>query len=126
MAVPIRLNGVIFSGSPSDLSAPCAPKGVEHTRKKIGPTVEGIDGTANYFHRAHKRGWVIAWEDAPMATVTEVETIFLLTTTFTYRDENGVALTVQCDSRDDMVSSISSISGDGTAYYNITLAIWLP
>jgi hypothetical protein len=122
-ALPIRLNGVIFSGSPSNTASPCAPIGIQEAIKKIGTLITGRDGTRNWMQRATKTGWSIRWEDAPAATKAAIKTIFLLNTTFIYRDEAGVSYTVQCD-EDDMTSDVSTIASDGTVYYSITLQIW--
>jgi hypothetical protein len=121
-ALPIRLNGVIFSGSPSNTATPCAPIGIQEAIKKIGTLIIGRDGTRNWMHRSVKTGWAIRWEDAPEATKAAIKTIFLLSTTFTYRDETGTAYTVQCD-EDDLTSDVSTI-GENETYYSITLQIW--
>ncbi len=122
-ALPIRLNAVIFSGSPSNTATPCAPISIQEAIKKIGTLIIGLDGTRNWMHRGVKSGWAIRWEDAPEATRAAIKTIFLLTSTFTYRDETGIAYTVQCD-EDDFTSETGTIAPDGTVYYSITLQIW--
>ena len=124
-AVPIRLNGTIYSGTAVDLAAPCAPVSIEPTLSKIGTLIKGKDGTRNWMHRGHKRGWVIRWEDAPAATLAALETIYQLTTTFIYRDETGTSYTVQCD-EDSLTASTGTIDMNENVYYTITLTIWQP
>jgi hypothetical protein len=122
-ALPIRLNGAIFDDTPADLSAMCAPISIDPIIDKIGTLVKGKDGTRNWMHRAHERGWNIHWEDAPDATRAALETIYQLTTTFTYRDEHGTSYTVQCE-EGGWQCSTGTIGGDGEVYYSITLTIW--
>jgi hypothetical protein len=125
MADPIRLNGTIFADTPADNSATCAPLSIEPVLMKIGTLIKGRDGTRNWMHRTHKRGWVIRWEDAPEATLAAIETIYQLTTTFTYRDERGTSYTVQCD-EDSLPTPTGTIGVGGDIYYTITLTIWQP
>ena len=122
-AQPIRLNGVIFSGSPSNLAAPCAPLSIEPILDKVGTLIKGRDGTRNWMHRGVTRGWTLRWEDAPEATRDSLEAIYLLTTPFPYRDEHGDAYTVQTE-EGGWTEATGTIDGGGTVYYTITLQIW--
>jgi hypothetical protein len=124
VALPIRLNGVIFSGSPGNLAAPCAPIAIEPIIDKLGTLVKGIDGTRNWFsYGGTERGWTIRWEDAPEATRDTLEAIYLLTSAFTYRDEHGDAYTVQTESG-GWTESTGAIDASGNVFYSITLQIW--
>ena len=44
-ALPIRLNGVIFSGSPTNLAAPCAPLSIEQTPARGDSTKLTVERT---------------------------------------------------------------------------------
>jgi hypothetical protein len=122
-ALPIRLNGIIFSGSPGNLAAPCAPIAIEPILDKVGTLIKGRDGTRNWMQRGTERGWTIRWEDAPVATRDTLEAIYLLTATFTYRDEHGDAYTVQTEGG-GWTESTGSIDASGNVFYAITLQIW--
>lgn len=81
----VTLNGTVYN-----------PSKVETTVDKIGEVKVMINGTTRFFHKAHKRKWSISWEGIPDATVQALRTIYLLTTSFTFKDEWDTSYTVLC------------------------------
>jgi hypothetical protein len=114
MSKQISLNGTVFH--------PTSVKKVPH---KIGKLLEAASGKRNWVHRTHKREWEIAWNGVPEATRAAIETIFLLTTTFTFIDLNGTSYTVQCEGDDYSQSTDADhyAFDDDTLRWDVTLRI---
>lgn len=110
--MPVTLNGTTFY--PSDV-----PK----TLTKVGKSLVSVNGTRTWIHRGHKRSWELSWNTVSNTVRGQVQTIALLTSTFTFVDQLSVSYTVQCEA-DCYQESVAFISRDGTLYYDLTLTIY--
>jgi hypothetical protein len=117
--MPITLNGTAIY--PSD-----APK----KKTKIGKTQINANGGRLFIQRTtgggtpiFKSSWDLKWDDVPEATRAAIETLANVTTSMTYVDQHGTSYTVQTE-EDAYTDSVSTISSDGTLYYNVTLTIF--
>lgn len=110
----ISLNGTSFT-----------PSGIDEAREKIGSVIAAANGSRRFAHRAHKREWTLTWTNVAATVRDAVRTIYALTTTFTYVDENSNSITVLC-LPGGFQSSVSLISYEGgalTLRYTVTLKV---
>lgn len=98
------------------------PSDAPVTLTKVGAALVSANGTRRWVQRAHKRAWDLSWEGVSNATRAAVQTIALLTTTFTYVDQLGVSYTVQCE-EDCFTASVSAIEPSGTIRYDVALKV---
>lgn len=114
----IMLNGTTFY--PSDV-----PKELS----KIGVSLPMASGTRRFVQRTvsgtpvFKRTWALPWLIVPEATRAAVQTIALLTTTFTFVDHLGVSYTVQTE-EDSYTEKVSVIVSNTVFYYDLTLKLY--
>ncbi|MCC7267060.1 MAG: hypothetical protein IT546_06930 [Caulobacteraceae bacterium] len=110
----ITLNGTTFY--PSD---------IEEEADKIGRELEAADGSRRFVHRANKRAWSIAFDRVPLATLTALRTIYGLTTTFAFVDENANAYTVYCPpgALSSSVGMLATEAGAQVLYYNCSRSL---
>jgi len=102
------------------------PSNIEPELIVIGEMLEAYDGTSTLMKDEDGDGekwrWTITWEGVPAATRNTIRTIAKLNTTFAFVDEDGTSYTVLPELQ-PYGHSISTIAGDGTPYYNVTLKI---
>lgn len=102
------------------------PSDIEAELIIIGDMVEGYDGTSTLMKDASGDGekwrWIITWNDVPAATRNAIRNIAKLNTTFTFVDEDGTSYTVLPELQ-PYSARVSSIAGNGTLYYTVTLKI---
>lgn len=107
------LNGTVFH-----------PSKIETTVDKVGEVKQMISGKTRFFHKAHKRKWTITWDGISDTMMQTIRTIYLLTTTFTAKDEWDTSYTVLC-----LPGGFKhTLSGDriglnGVEYFDVTLEI---
>lgn len=111
-ASPIQLNATNFT-----------PSAIAENAEKVGVPIRAANGTRRFAHRALKKQWELSWETLTLAEVTPIRTIYNLTTTFTYRDENLTSYTVLCDSDALSITTSDTWPTDNTVYYDVTLTI---
>jgi hypothetical protein len=111
----IQLNGAVFY-----------PSNTETTIRKHGTSLIAANGTRRWIQRGHKRQFALSWERAPLATLTALTTIALLTTTFPYVDPFGTTYTVQCEDEAlrYAVGLIARQAGAVVLYYDIQMTIF--
>jgi hypothetical protein len=108
----ISLNGTTFH--PSDIQA---------DELKIGESLVARSGARTWVQYGTKRSWDLSWKNVAKATRDAVRTIFRLTTTFPYVDEDGVSVTVQCEAS-GYSSSVATIEDAATVRYDLKLTIY--
>lgn len=114
----IQLNGTNFYPSDAPISY-----------SKVGVTLVAANGTRRFAHRTtggtpiFKASWDLQWNMVTHAVRVAVATIHALTTTFTYKDQDGTNWTVQCEDG-GYSDSVAFIAGNGDLYYNVTLKIF--
>ncbi len=108
----ISLNGTSFT-----------PSGIDMAREKIGSVITAANGARRFAHRAHKREWTLTWANVTATVRDQVRTVYALTTSFTYIDENSNSITVLClpGGYQETVSLISYEGGAVTLRYTVTL-----
>lgn len=101
------------------------PGGIDEDREKIGSAIQAANGARRFAHRAIKRSWTLTWSGVTATVRDQVRTIYALTTTFTYVDENSNSITVFCPPGGfaSKVSLITVESGATTLRYDVTLKI---
>lgn len=119
MADHITLNATIFGLGGSHKG----PTNIEEEVLVFGTEFEADTGDLSMLETGKKRQWVLTWNDIPVATRTAIRAIALLSSTFTYIDEDGNSFTVQCPKQSRYKSGISIIANATTLYYGVTLTI---
>lgn len=113
VASAIILNGVTFSTGVKNITEPL---------RRVGKRKEAANGNPRFFLRGSKRSWEISFENLPIATINQLRTIALLSSSFAYTDEAGTSFTVICQENALEVSR-PEILQDGTIAYEATLRI---
>ncbi len=107
------LNGTVFY-----------PSEVDTTVEKKGEVKEMISGATRFFLKAHKRTWVLTWNKIPDSLVQSIRAIYLLTSSFTAKDEWDTSYTVLClPGGFNHKLDAASIGLNGIEYYDVTLTI---
>ncbi len=100
------------------------PSSIDESREKIGTVITAANGARRFAHRNHKREWTLTWKDVTATVRDQVRTVYALTTTFAYVDENANSVTCLC-LPGGFQSSISTITYEGavTLRYTVTLKV---
>jgi len=116
----IKLNNVTFGKTGLQ-----GPTNVEPDLLVFGSEQETRNGALSLLETGKKWHWTITWDAVDVATRNAVRSIALLSSTFTFVDEDGVSHTVQCpkEGRYKAGISITGSDGGGTLYYGVTLVI---
>lgn len=108
----ISLNSVVFT-----------PINVDEDGDKMGdPLGPMADGSRGFAHRANKRTWRISWKRVPSSVRASIRSIFTLTSSFPFVDEDGVSATVYCPPG-GFRSRIAVIAAGIVLYYDVQLTI---
>lgn len=100
------------------------PSNISRDVEKRGTVLEMASGKTRYFHRAHKSKWTLTWNNVREDYVTTIRALYLLTTSFTYTDEESTSYTVLCTPggfRTEL--DAGSVSLTGTKYYTVELTL---
>ena len=109
----IYMNGVAFN-----------PTSVETEVEKIGESRRMVDATLRYYHRAFKSKWTITWNALPESKFAAIQTIGLLTTSFTFIDYASVSHTVMVlPGGFKHTIDATSVDHAGIKRYTITLTL---
>ena len=116
------VNGVTYSGSPTNTANPQRPNSATRKIRKIGRTLTAVNGQTNYVHRALKYTWTLRWEKANQTTETAVALVRALTGTFSLTDHFGNSYTVVNVDEDELEEEITT--NRSNAYlYNLELVL---
>lgn len=109
----VSLNGSSFT-----------PTSVAVRLLRIGDSRRAANGKLYYYHRANKRAWDLQWTSLPETQLSAIQTIGLLTSTFTFIDEAGSSYTVLVpDGGYSATLAASKASRANFFYYDVALTI---
>lgn len=94
---------------------------IEDQLDKIGVEHVSLNGTRSFLHRAAKGAWTISWAAIDTSTKNQVRALFLLTSTFTFVNEDGTNYTVYVPPGGYKATRI--LRGDLAPYWSVTLQI---
>jgi hypothetical protein len=115
------INGVTYNGAGGN---PHPPSKAPFTLKRIGRTLVAANGARTFVDRGtDKRVWVLSWENADPADRTAVRALALLSTTFTFTDEEGVSYTVQVEEDDAYTHEPSFTKSDNGLLYDLSITL---
>jgi hypothetical protein len=121
----VTLNGTSFAGTVWDAdSVVRAPQEINPDPVWPGQEWTAADGTPIVVRSGSVRNsWTLSWKRVPAATVTAVQAVFALSTTFS-ATLLGSTITAQCGLHDYTQTLDIAIPGP-TYYYNVSLKITL-
>lgn len=114
----VSLGGVLLTPSKKDKKI--AKIGKLQAAANGGRTwVQRVDGASQPIV---KREWNLSFERVPNSVRAQVEALFLVNATATFRDENGESFTVQCEA-DEYKDSFDFRDQNGNLYYSIDITL---
>jgi hypothetical protein len=110
---PIYLNGVQFK-----------PSNIDVSEDKIGVNSRAASGRLKFHLVTTKSQWKISWAMVDTATMNAVRTIYRLTSSFVFIDEQGVSHTVAClPGGFTSTLAATSISINNVVHYDVEITL---